>query len=338
MTKSSETKIILFLIILLFFTSCKNQNKKISFSGEAQGGFYNITYYDKQGRNFQKAVDSILDEINHTASMYEPSSILSKINKGDTNVNLNDDFIAIYNLATEISKKTGGAFDITVGPLVNVWGFGLKNRTRVDSAMIDSLLKYVGYEMTGIKNNKFYKKYPEIQIDFNAIAQGYSVDKISLFFESKGINNYIVEIGGEVRAAGKKPDGSSWIVGIDKPDDNLGAAHDLKAKVTLDNMSVSTSGNYRKFYIENGIKYSHTINTFTGYPVNHSLLSASVFHKNCATADAYATAFMVMGVEKAKEFLKKSDERIQVYLIYSDKDGKMQTYMSDGLKNILKEN
>lgn len=327
---------LVFIGILLISTSCTKQPQKISFSGKAQGTFYNITYYDYDGRNLQSQIDSILDEFNFTASMYEPKSILSKINNGDTDVMLNNDFTAIYKLSLEVSEKTSGAFDITVAPLVNAWGFGLKNREKIDSAFIDSLLKYVDYKNIKLVNNKIEKKLPQIKIDFNAIAQGYSVDKTAFFLEKQGIKDYIVEIGGEIRAAGKKPDGSLWTAGIDKPNDNIGVSHDLKAKVKLNNMSVATSGNYRKFYIENGIKYSHTISPFTGYPVNHSLLSASVFHKNCGTADAYATAFMVMGLEKTKEFLLHNPE-IEAYLIYSNEQGKMHTFITDGLKEILTE-
>lgn len=324
------------LLLILITTSCTKQPQKISLSGKAQGTFYNITYYDKDDRNLQSQVDSILDEFNFTASMYEPKSILSRINNGDTSVILNEDFIAIFNLSHEVSEKTGGAFDVTVAPLVNAWGFGLKNRQKIDSTLIDSLLQYVGYKNINLINNKFVKKFPEIKIDFNAIAQGYSVDKIALYLESQKINSYIVEIGGEIRAAGKKPDGSVWTAGIDKPNDNIGVTHDLKAKVKLNNMSVATSGNYRKFYIENGIKYSHTISPFTGYPVNHSMLSASVFHKNCGLADAYATAFMVMGVEETKTFLIQNTE-IEAYLIFSDNNGEMKTFMTNGLKEILTE-
>ncbi len=336
MKNNKNFYIVLLILLLVVLFSCKKEPSKISFSGKAQGTFYNITYFDKKNRNFQKAIDSILDEFNLTASMYEPQSILSRINNNDTSVILNEDFISIFNIANEVSEKTNGAFDVTVCPLVNAWGFGFKNIENVDSNLINNLRKYVGYKMIWIKNKKFYKKYPEIQIDFNAIAQGYSVDKIANFLEKQNITNYIVEIGGEVKANGKKPDNSSWIVGIDKPDDNIGYQHNLKAKVKLDNMSVATSGNYRKYYIKNGIKYSHTIDPTTGYPVNHSLLSASVFHKSCTIADAYATAFMVMGIKKTIEFLKSHPE-LEAYLIYADDKGNTKTFITKGLCSILIE-
>jgi FAD:protein FMN transferase len=253
-----------------------------------------------------------------------------------TNVVTDKYFETCFNKSVEVSKNTDGAFDATVMPLVNAWGFGPKRKTRVDSTVIDSLLKFIGYKLIELKDNKVIKKDVRVQLDFNAIAQGYSTDLISEFLASKGISKYLVEIGGEVYAKHKKLNGDYWKVGIEKPEENIATTNPLKAIVRLKNKALSTSGNYRKFYVENGIKYSHEINPKTGYPAHNTLLSASVFAKNCITADAYATAFMVMGLEKTIKFLTKNPN-IEVYLIYSNTDGNYLIYESEGLKKILAE-
>ncbi|RLD35575.1 MAG: FAD:protein FMN transferase, partial [Bacteroidetes bacterium] len=206
---------------------------------------------------------------------------------------------------------------ITVGPLVNAWGFGPGRKKDMDSMIVDSLLQYVGMNKVKLINNKIVKKIPEIKLDVNAIAQGYSVDVVSNFFKEKRINNFLVEIGGELRTNGTKKNGALWKVGVDKPyDNNYIPGQNLQIILKLKDCSLATSGNYRKFFEKDGVKYSHSINPKTGYPVKDSLLSATIIAKDCLTADAYATACMVMGLEKSKVFISERDD-LEAYLIYS---------------------
>jgi thiamine biosynthesis lipoprotein len=234
----------------------------------------------------------------------------------------------------EVSEKTDGAFDITVGPLVYAWGFGLSNRIKMDQHIVDSLLAFVGYHKVKLENDKLIKTDPRIRIDYNAIAQGYAVDVVAAFFDSKGIQSYLIDIGGEVLARRTKPDGEKWNVAIEMPTKKADDERSIQAVVSLQDMAISTSGSYRKFYEENGVRYSHTINPATGYPVKHSTLSVSVLANDCMTADAYATAFMVMGVEKGKEFLQRHPN-LEVYFIYTAPDGSMKTYYTSGFDKLL---
>jgi FAD:protein FMN transferase len=311
------------------------QSQPVSLSGYTQGTTYSIKYYDNKNRNFKTDIEQILKDFDKSASTYDSSSVISRINKNDPDVVVDSYFRACYLKAMEVSKNTDGAFDITVGPLVRIWGFAMKKKGKVDSIMIDSLLKFVGYNLIELKGDKVIKKDPRVTLDFNAIS-GYSVDIIANFLLSKKINSFIIEIGGEVYAKGKKPDGDYWKVGIEKPDDNPNSANPLTAIVKLENMALSTSGNYRKFFVENGVRYSHEINPQTGYSAHNTLLSASVFASDCITADAYATAFMVMGAEKTISFLEIHPE-LQAYLIYSDELGKYIIYRSPGLEKVIDE-
>ena len=245
-------------------------------------------------------------------------------------------FTDIFNLSKEIHSNTTGAFDPTVGPLVNAWGFGFTDRMKVDQNVVDSLLPLVNFHKVKIAENKVIKEDSRIQFDFNAIAQGYSVDLVGKLLESKGIENYLIDIGGEVLAKGKKPNGDLWEVGIEKPKDNASYGEGLQAIVKLENKALATSGNYRKFYEVNGIRYSHTIDPKTGYPVQHSLLSVSVLADECATADAYATAFMVLGLEKSKTLLNEF-KNLDAYFIYSDEHGNLKTFFTREFTDILVE-
>lgn len=268
-------------------------------------------------------------------STYRPSSIISSVNANDTSVVLDKYFLDVFNKSIEVSTRTNGAFDVTVAPLINAYGFGFTKKANVTDAMVDSLLNFVGYKMILINNGKVVKENPNVMIDFNAIAQGYSVDVISEFLESKRVNNYLVELGGEVRAKGKKENGEPWKVGIDQPTEMEGGG--LQAAINLQNSAMATSGNYRKYYEENGKRFAHIIDPKTGYPGNHDLLSASVIANDCMTADAYATAFMVMGTENAKRFLAENkDLSLEVFFIYSE-NGNWKTFASDGIRNSIEQ-
>lgn len=324
------------LILILFASACSIQNgsKALKFTGEAQGTYYSITYFDAQNRNFQTKIDSILDAFDQSVSLWVPNSVLSRVNRNDSTVKPDIYFEQNFQLSMQVAAETGGAFDITVAPLVKAWGFGFDDNRKVDKSIIDSLLPLVDYRNVRIEDGKVIKNDPRITFDFNAIAQGFSVDVVATWLESKQIKNYLVDIGGEVKAKGHKPDGSLWKVGIEKPAKNKNDERVLKAVVALQDNSIATSGSYRKFYEENGVRYSHTIDPQTGYPVQHSLLSVSVLTRNTGLADAYATAFMVWGFEKSRAFVESTPE-LDAFFIYSDPSGNNETYATPGFRKVI---
>ncbi|MFC1733743.1 FAD:protein FMN transferase [candidate division KSB1 bacterium] len=325
-----------FLITVLLI-SCKpstdNNVVKVNFPGETQGTYYAITYYDPEGRNFKKEVDSILSGYDQSVSLYVPGSVISRINRNEDHVKLDKYFMDNFNKAMKISSATNGAFDITVGPLVNAWGFGLEHKANISYRLIDSIQEFIGYQMIRLNNNRIEKLDPRIKIDFNAIAQGYAVDVLAGFLESKGILNYLIDIGGEVLAKGTKENNESWKVGIQVPTQDKYGEIEADVVVDLKDKALATSGNYRKYYEEDSIRYSHTINPKTGYPVKHSLLSVSVLADDCATADAFATAFMVMGIDSAKVLLNNL-RNLDAYFIFSE-GNKMNSYATKGIESII---
>jgi len=330
---------LLFLLLctLVMLTSCTSAKKEIiKLEGNAQGTSYHITYLSDDGILYQKEIDSLLADIDGSMSTWITNSIISRINNNEENVIVDDYFKVVFNKSIEVSEKTEGNFDITVGPLVNAWGFGPTSKNTLSKSQVDSLLQLVNYKMVILKDDQIVKVNPEIKIDFNAIAQGYSVDVLADFLESKGINNYLVELGGEIKAKGKKLN-EEWKVGIDQPIEETSTERKLEAVVNLNNRALATSGNYRKFYIEGNQKLSHIIDPKTGYPAKHNLLSTTVIADDGITADAYATAFMVMGLQKSISFLKKNENlKLEVYFIY-DENGKWKTYISESLKKQIKE-
>ena len=328
-----EGKTNIFLVTLLLagaLFACNKKTEPIKITGKAQGTYYAITYYDDANRNFRYQLDSLFKSFDSSASVYLKGSVISRFNSNDSTVVADSTFAYIFRKAMEVSEKTAGAFDITVMPLVNAWGFGFTERTKVDSTKVDSLLPLVGYKKVQLVNGRLIKEKPGIMIDYNAIAQGYTCDVIGKFFEEKGITNYLIDVGGEVLGKGTKSDGSSWVVGIEKPSADAESGREIQIAVKLNNKALATSGNYRKYFTEDGKRYSHTIDPSTGFPVKHSLLSASVIAEDCITADAYATAFMVLGVEKTQEFIEKA-KGLEVYLIYDD-EGTIKTWKSTGFK------
>lgn len=326
------------VIAFLLLINCKHEaNKTIKIAGNAQGTTYQITWLSENKSDYKEAVDSILKKIDSSLSTYLPVSIISKINKNDTAVIVDDYFTDVFNKAIEISEKTNGLFDVTVAPVINAWGFGFTKKAMVDSTMIDSLLDFIGYKMVRLEEKRLVKEKPQVMLDFNAIAQGYTVDVLASYLESKSIVNYLVELGGEVKAKGKNNNDKYWAIGIDQPNEVMTDDRPLKAIIKLKDRALATSGNYRKFYIEDGKKYAHIIDPYTGYPAKHNLLSATVLADDCMTADAYATAFMVMGAEKSKQFLSEHKElQLDVFFIYDEK-GVWKTYTSETLKEWTEE-
>jgi thiamine biosynthesis lipoprotein len=323
--------------LLLIHCNRPNNNNTARLTGNAQGTTWQITWVSNNKSDYKEAIDSIFNRIDASLSTYVPTSIISRVNKNDTAVIGDDHFIKVFNKSMDVSEKTGGLFDITVAPLVNAWGFGFTKKAKVDSTMIDSLLKITGYKMVRLEGKKLVKEKSQSMLDFNAIAQGYTVDVLAGFLERKGITNYLVEVGGEVIAKGKKKEGADWTIGIDQPNEIPTDGRPLKAKIKLRDRALATSGNYRKFYVEDGKKYAHIIDPHTGFPAKNNLLSASVLAPDCMTADAYATAFMVMGLERSKQFLVQHPElQLEVYFIY-DENGAWKTYSSETLKEWIEE-
>jgi thiamine biosynthesis lipoprotein len=326
------------LIIVILLSACQSKKSEyLRISGFAQGTTYSITYENSNNEDYTFEIDSILKAFDQSLSIYDSTSIISRINDNDPTVEADDWFITVFNKSAEVSAISGGAFDITVGPIVKAWGFGNTSIAKHDTAYIDSLLQFVGMDKVKLEGRKVIKKYPGVKIDVNAIAQGYSVDVVSGFFESKKIKNYLVEIGGEVRCKGTNAKNMLWHIGIDKPNEgNIIPGGELQAIIELNNKSLTTAGNYRKFFVENGVKYGHTIDPKTGLPARNTLLSATVVCDDAMTADAYDTVFMVLGLEKSKELLKKLPG-IEVYFIYSNAQGEFEVYVSEGLKNMIVE-
>jgi len=326
------------LLTALFFTACNKKDNFIRISGPIQGTSYSIICERHRGmkdERVESGVRRILRDIDYSLSIYNDSSVISGINRNE-NVEVGKYFREVFDISQEMSELTDGAFDITVGPLVRAWGFGPDGKREFGSDKLDSLLNLVGYYKVRIENNRLIKDSPGIMLDVNAIAQGYTADVIGRFFDSLGVKNYLVEIGGEVKVKGTK-NGKPWRIGIDRPfDNNLTPGENLQAVIELSGGSVATSGNYRKFYIENGVKYSHTIDPATGYPVRNRLLSATVIADECSVADAVATACMVMGIEKSIGFMESHPE-FEAYFVYSDTSGNYETWMSESLKNKIVE-
>lgn len=302
--------------------------------GRVFGTFYHIIYEGKS--NYDKEIDSLFVEFDNSLSTYNKTSIISKVNRNE-DVKLNHYFTHLFDEVLRCSEETHGAFDITVTPLVDAWGFGSGKRLEsIDQAIIDSLKQYVGIHKVTLKDGKIIKQKPEIQFNVNSVAKGYGVDIVADYLEEQGIRNYLVEIGGEIRALGHNEHKHIWTTAINKPiDDSTQMNRELQDEVILmPSGAMATSGNYRNFYIKNGKKYAHTINPKTGYPVSHNLLSATVCMPNCLEADALATAFMVVGLEEGKHLADSL--QVPVYFIYTEA-GQNKVYMSDSFKQKLRK-
>ncbi len=322
------TKKIFFIasILVFFITACKQEEKinETKLQGLVFGTTYHITYLD--AADYQKSIDSLFHLVNKSLSTYIPTSDISKINKGDSTVVIDDLFLEVFQKSKRIYIETDGYFDPTVCNLVNAWGFGYKKEKKdLDTLQVNELMKQVGLDKVNLKGRNIQKQFKEACLDFNSIAKGYGIDIVGRFLESKNVTNYLVEIGGEIRAKGKNSRDKYWKVAIDDP--NADGTRSVSRFIELNNQSMASSGNYRKFRVsKNGQKYVHTINPKTGFATESNLLSATVYGAvDCADVDAYATAFMAMGLEKSKEFLNKYPQ-IKAVLLYADKDGKIAEF------------
>ena len=298
------------------------------------GTTYHITY--QCDSDLTQSIKAELLKVDASLSPFNKESVITAINN-NKDVRPDEMFKDVFSLAMDISKDTDGAFDITVAPLVNAWGFGFKNGSQPSRHQVDSLLRLVGYEKVSMVDGKVKKKDPRIMLDCSAIAKGYGTDRVARLLQSRGVENYMVEIGGEVVTSGVNPERLPWKIGVTKPtDDSLNTGHELQTILNLTDKAMATSGNYRNFYYKGGKKFAHTIDPKTGYPVQHSILSATVIANSCAVADAYATSFMVMGLDKAKKVLERHPE-LMAYFIYSDEKGDMAVWFSPSLRDKIVE-
>ncbi len=330
-------KIYVFIIAVMAVFGCKQPIPKYIYNdGIIHGAPYHIVYKSPAGEDFHAEIDTLLKNLNMIFSTYENESTISKINRNEE-VELDSMFTMAFLQSTKISTLTDGAFDITCGPLVNAWGFGPEERKKMTTEKIDSLLQITGFQKVKLEDGRIIKENPNMKLNMNAIGDGLFCDQIAQMLNIKECPDYLVEIGGEVVAKGKNEKGNIWTIGINKPvDQNEFVNNEIVAKIQIENKSMATSGNYRNFYIEDGKKYAHTIDPKTGFPVEHSLLSATVLADDCTSADGFATAFMVLGIEKSIE-LSKTLTGFEVYFIYADTTGSNQVYMSEGFKSYLKE-
>ena len=298
------------------------------------GTAYKIVY--QHDKDLSKEIHEELMKVDFSLSPFNEKSVITAVNQ-NRDVVLDTLFVDVFTKSMEISRETDGAFDITVAPLVNAWGFGFKNETRPTPLQVDSLLQIVGYEKVRLEGNKVIKRDPRMMLDCSAIAKGYGVDVVARYLRSLGIQNFMVEIGGEVVTSGVNPQRLPWRVGVVKPsEDSLNVNNELQTILNVTDKAMATSGNYRNFYYKNGKRFAHTIDPKTGSPVQHSLLSATVLADECAVADAYATSFMVMGLERAKKLLERHPE-LMVYLIYDDGKDNLAVWFSPSLQDKIEE-
>lgn len=317
------------IVTLLFLSACSSQEPKQA-TGFTQGTTYSIIYYNEDGADLQYQIDSLLLSFDRVLSTYQESSYISKWNRNEHD-SLEQPllFKDVVKRASEIHQLSDGAFDITVSPLMKYWFENDWKITQIDSSKVDSIMQFVGMKYVLLDGEDYAKTNPKTQLDVNAIAQGYSVDVVARYLQSEGIYNYLVELGGEIRASGKKPNKENWKVGIDVPKEGSLEDRELAMSVDLPNRSLATSGNYRKFVEIDGVKYGHSLNPITGYPAKTDVLSATVIADDCMTADALATACMVMGFERAKKLIESNDQ-FEAVLIYSNKNG-IATWISPSL-------
>ena len=308
-----------YLSILVLCGSCKEELEVTTLNGPIFGTFYEVTYTSNTNKNHQKSIDSIFSVINTSMSNYQADSDISRVNTHQLDV-VDDHFVEVFKASKNIYNTTNGVFDPTIGKLVNAWNFGSEeNKTNLDSLRIDSLMQFVGFDKIELKDNTLIKTAPKPYLDFNAIAKGYAVDVVAAFLDAKNHDNYLINIGGELRAKGiNTTKQSGWTVGIENP--NFDGSQSYDNILVLNNKAMATSGTYRKFKLDaNGNRYAHIINTKTGYPTKTNILSVSVIADTCMMADGYATAFQAMGVERVKAFLAQHPE-LQAYLIFENKD------------------
>lgn len=317
------------LIIVFFLFSCGKEPENIKLSGQVFGTNYGIQYYSKNNKNYQGQFDSLFKIVNSSMSTYQKDSDISRINRNEA-FEVDEHFEVVFNRSKEIYDATGGIFDPTIGVLVNAWDFGPEGKiVALDSLKIDSLMMSVGLNKVTLQNRKIIKEVPATFIDFNAIAKGYGVDVIANFLDRHEVKDYLVDIGGEIRSKGQNFEKQQpWKVGIEVPD--FDGDQSLLEVISLYDESMATSGTYRKYKTDSlGNRYSHILDPKTGYPSKTNLLSISVIARDCMTADAYATAFKIMGIAKVKSFLEVHSE-LKAFLIFENDQKELETLSLNG--------
>ena len=325
----------LFPLLLIAMVSCQPKMQKTVIQGLAQGSYYAISYYDSLNRNFQHEIDSIFDAVDQSVSLWNDSSTISKVNRNE-DVELDAIFIDNFNIAQQAAELSNGYFDPTISPLVAAWGFSYKNGDSITPQLTDSLKTLVDYRKIKIEDGKVVKENPLMSLDFNAIAQGYTSDLIASFLSSKGIHNFLIDTGGEIMGRGGKPDGSDWIVGIEKPAANWNSERVVQERLFLRDKGLVTSGSTRKYVERNGKRYSHCIDPTTGYPVEHNVLSVTVIAENSVWADALASICMVMGLEKSLEIINAREDTEAYYIFVNDK-GELETFATKEFQRLILE-
>lgn len=332
-------KKLFFIPIMFLFLFCeKKEPQPIYLKGDAFGTTYNIQFYSEKNSDFKKGLDSVINLVNKSVNTYIPESDISKINRGDSTVIVDSIFREVFEISSEVNQKTNGYFDPTIGVLRNAYGFGdVKPLKIIDSTTLDSLMKFVGFQKVKINaDGTISKDFPQIYFDFNAVAKGFGIDCLGRYLESKGVENYLIELGGEILAKGENIEKSQdWVVGIEAVDSEL-EERTFEATVKLKNVGMASSGNYRKFRVDSasGKKYVHTLNPLTGSAEMSNVTSSTVIAPTCGVADAYATSFMALGLEKSKELLKNLPN-VEAYLTFNDSLNKHQVFMTEGFKKRL---
>ena len=313
----------------MILTSCNAPERK-QYTGVTQGSYYSVIYYDE--RDFSDEIDSILKDVENSVSLWQENSIIRKVNE-NKDVIVDKIFIDNFNWAVKAAEFSDGLFDATIAPLVSAWGFHYKKEIALTDKMIDSILELVDYRKIRIEEGRVIKDNENMSLDFNAVAQGYTADIIGEYLYSQGINNYLVDIGGEITAKGVKPNGETWKIGIEKPAPDKNAERVIQMKIELKDKAVVTSGSYRKYIEKDNVRYSHSIDPRTGQPVEHNLLSATIIADNAAWADCLASICMIAGMEKASELLKNED--VEALFIYLDDENQLQTFQTEGFEKMI---
>lgn len=322
-------KTVSILIMMMILTSCNAPERK-QYTGVTQGSYYSVIYYDE--RDFSDKIDSILKDVENSVSLWQENSIIRKVNE-NKDVIVDKIFIDNFNWAVKAAEFSDGLFDATIAPLVSAWGFHYKKEIALTDKMIDSILELVDYRKIRIEEGRVIKDNENMSLDFNAVAQGYTADIIGEYLYSQGINNYLVDIGGEITAKGVKPNGETWKIGIEKPAPDKNAERVIQMKIELKDKAVVTSGSYRKYIEKDNVRYSHSIDPRTGQPVEHNLLSATIIADNAAWADCLASICMIAGMEKASELLKNED--VEALFIYLDDENQLQTFQTEGFEKMI---
>lgn len=330
MIKYTISSFVIIFSFLLLPGCTGNDNQYLVTDGFTQGTTYHIVYSNEAGIELDSIVTNILLSVDSSLSVYNSSSVVSKVNRGESVVT-DSLFISVLDRSRDFYEMSGGLFDVSASALFNIWGFGFEERGEVSSSMVDSALSISGMDKVHVEDGRVWFDEPGMTLNFNAIAQGYTCDVISGEFDAMGVENYLIEVGGEIMSKGKNPSGKLWSVGIDKPKEgNVIQGADLQDIILISGRGLATSGNYRKFYKKDGEVFSHTINPLTGYPVRHNLLSATVIATDAMMADAYATWFMVIGLEEAIEIIER-EAAVDAYLVYAEGE-EYKVYKSEGIR------